>query len=376
MKKLTIVGGSRGLGFSILKKIYLDYDCIYLIDKVAPMEQIDNVQFCEFDLFSNKISDIDENIFDVDDLVITAGVGYIKPFENTSYVEVEKTIKVNSLSIALLIKRFYKNLLSSKNASCLIVGSIAGEVCSPLFAVYGASKSSIIKMSESLNIELEKSGSTNRITCVIGSFFGGTSFYGGKTDSKQLEPITDECVLAMKNKENIHYLNKTLCNDIRNRYLLDSHEFGMSSFDYKISSGRVNSKKNIVVGYMSGTFDLFHIGHLNIIKKAKKECDYLIVGVHESGAWKGKETFIPFDERMEIVRSICYVDKAIKSFNEDSDAWKELHFDKLFVGSDYKGTARFKKYETYFADKGVEIVYFPYTLGTSSTQLRDFISKK
>ena len=121
---------------------------------------------------------------------------------------------------------------------------------------------------------------------------------------------------------------------------------------------------------MSGTFDLFHVGHLNIIKKAKEQCDYLIVGVHESGAWKGKETFIPFEERKRIVESIKYVDKAVKSWTEDADAWNELHYHKLFVGSDYKGSERFNRYETYFSDKGVEIVYFPYTQGTSSTQLR------
>jgi len=125
---------------------------------------------------------------------------------------------------------------------------------------------------------------------------------------------------------------------------------------------------------LSGTFDLFHIGHLNLLRRAKEQCDYLIVGVHESGAWKGKETFIPFEERLEIIRSVEYVDEACKSFDEDSDAWNIYHYDKLFVGSDYKGSERFKKYEEFFKDKGVEIVYFPYTKGTSSTQLREKLS--
>ena len=97
----------------------------------------------------------------------------------------------------------------------------------------------------------------------------------------------------------------------------------------------------------------------------------LFWGVHESGAWKGKETFIPFEERKAIVGSIKWVDKVVKSYSEDKDAWNEFHYDRLFVGSDYKGTDRFKRYEEYFADKGVEIIYFPYTKGTSSTQLRD-----
>ena len=109
--------------------------------------------------------------------------------------------------------------------------------------------------------------------------------------------------------------------------------------------------------------------------RAKQQCDYLVVGVHNSGAWKGKETFIPFEERCEILKNIKFVDKVIESPNEDSDAWDLVHYHKLFVGSDYKGTERFRRYEEIFKDK-VEIVYFPYTKSTSSTQLRKAIAGK
>ena len=153
-------------------------------------------------------------------------------------------------------------------------------------------------------------------------------------------------------------------------------QFGVESYHYKIKSGRLDKKPQLCVGYLSGTFDLFHIGHLNLLRKAKQECDYLIVGVHKDGSWKGKETFIPFEERTAIVASIQYVDQVIESFTEDSDAYDALHYNKLFVGSDYKGTERFERYEKYFADKSVEIVYFEYTQGTSSTQLRQKIKEK
>lgn len=96
---------------------------------------------------------------------------------------------------------------------------------------------------------------------------------------------------------------------------------------------------------MSGTFDLFHVGHLNSLRRAKEQCDYLIVGVHPNASHKGKKTFISFQERLDIIASISYVDKAVESFPEDSDAWNIYHYDKLFVGSDYKGTERFKNYE-------------------------------
>ena len=130
----------------------------------------------------------------------------------------------------------------------------------------------------------------------------------------------------------------------------------------------------MVIGYLSGTFDLFHIGHLNLFRRAKEQCDYLIVAVHDSGKWKGKETFIPFEERKEIVGACRYVDQVVDSPVEDSDAWELYHFDKLFVGSDYKGTERFQRYEEFFKDKGVEIVYFPYTQSTSSTQIRALVN--
>lgn len=128
-----------------------------------------------------------------------------------------------------------------------------------------------------------------------------------------------------------------------------------------------------IIGYISGTFDLFHIGHLNIIKKAKSNCDHLIVGVHESGAWKGKDTFIPFDERLEIISSIKYVDTVVKSYPNDTDAITEHKIQKLFVGDDYKGSDRFKLYEKICNESNVEIVYFPYTKSTSSSKLRDVL---
>lgn len=138
----------------------------------------------------------------------------------------------------------------------------------------------------------------------------------------------------------------------------------------------MDNKKRVKIGYLSGTFDLFHVGHLNLLKRAKQQCDYLIVGVHDSGAWKGKETFIPLEERKTIVGACKYVDKVVDSCREDADAWDLWHYDRLFVGSDYKGTERFKRYEEYFKDKGVEIVYFPYTKSTSSTQIRNAITNK
>ena len=130
-----------------------------------------------------------------------------------------------------------------------------------------------------------------------------------------------------------------------------------------------------IIGYTTGVFDLFHIGHLNILRRAKEQCDYLIVGVSTDElceSYKHKAPVIPFEERMAIVEAIRYVDEVVPQYDRNKfTAWQELHFDRMFVGDDWKGTPLFEGLEKQFAKVGVEIVYFPYTKGTSSTTLRD-----
>lgn len=137
-----------------------------------------------------------------------------------------------------------------------------------------------------------------------------------------------------------------------------------------------NKKK--VIGYTTGVFDLFHIGHLNILKRAKENCDYLIVGVtvDELVSYKGTESVIPFEERIKIVEAIKYVDEVVPQANRNKmEAWEKLKFDKMFVGSDWKGTEEWNEFEIEFAQVGVTIEYFPYTKGTSSTHLKRVLSQ-
>jgi glycerol-3-phosphate cytidylyltransferase len=128
------------------------------------------------------------------------------------------------------------------------------------------------------------------------------------------------------------------------------------------------------IGYAAGAFDLFHIGHLNILKHAKSQCDYLIAGVVSDEMLeltKGITPVIPLAERLEIVRSIDYVDEAVAETLPDKlDTWRELRFDVFFKGDDWRGTEKGMRLEREFAAVGVEVVYFPYTMTTSSTQLR------
>jgi glycerol-3-phosphate cytidylyltransferase len=128
------------------------------------------------------------------------------------------------------------------------------------------------------------------------------------------------------------------------------------------------------IGYAAGAYDLFHIGHLNILKRARSQCDYLIAGVVSNEMLelnKGKAPVIPLAERLEIVSSIRYVDRAVAEDVPDKlQMWEQLHFDIFFKGDDWRGTKKGMQLEREFAAVGVEVVYFPYTIDTSSTMLR------
>lgn len=134
----------------------------------------------------------------------------------------------------------------------------------------------------------------------------------------------------------------------------------------------------MVIGYTTGVYDMFHIGHLNILRRAKEQCDYLIVGVSTDELVqhdKHKTPIIPFAERMKIVEAIRYVDKVVPQLDKNKmAAWDKFHFNKMFVGSDWKGTETWKHFEEQFAPFGVEIVYLDHTDGISSTILREKLS--
>jgi len=133
----------------------------------------------------------------------------------------------------------------------------------------------------------------------------------------------------------------------------------------------------MVIGYTTGVYDLFHIGHLNLLKNAKGMCDKLVVGVtvDELVAYKGKQAMIPFEDRIEIVRSIKYVDAAVPQYDMDKlDACKKLGAKLLFVGDDWYGTEKWQQYEKEFEAEGIKIIYFPYTKGISSTKINEALA--
>lgn len=135
----------------------------------------------------------------------------------------------------------------------------------------------------------------------------------------------------------------------------------------------------MIVGYTTGVYDMFHIGHLNILRRAKDLCDYLIVGVSTDELVekeKNKTPIIPFEERVEIIKAIKYVDEVVPQEDKNKfGAWEKHHFNKMFVGSDWKNSQAWQKYEKEFAPVGVEIVYLDHTDGISSSLLREKLNK-
>ncbi len=129
-----------------------------------------------------------------------------------------------------------------------------------------------------------------------------------------------------------------------------------------------------VIGYTTGVYDMFHIGHLNLLRNASEYCDELVVGVSTdelSLARKNKRPVIPYRERAEIVSNVCYVDRVVVQESMDKmDAWRRLQFHMMFVGDDWRATPTWERFEREFGLVGVRIVYLPHTAHTSTTALR------
>ena len=142
--------------------------------------------------------------------------------------------------------------------------------------------------------------------------------------------------------------------------------------------------KKYKIGYTTGVYDMFHIGHLNILRRAKEQCEILIVGVSTDELtmdYKHKKPVIPFEERKAIVEAIRYVDQVVPQTSMDKlEAWNKLHFDVIFHGDDWKGTSMYNEIEAKLNEVGCDLVFLPHTQGTSSTllsqALRDSASQK
>ena len=192
-----------------------------------------------FDLTSEDYT-IFDSFKDVDTLVITAGFGKLNLFKDVPEQYISNSFTVNSIAPIRIIHHFMDKLLNDKDFYCGIMVSIAGFMSSPFFAVYGATKAALKIFIESVNVELEKSGSCNRILNVSPGSIKGTSFNNGKTDLTALEILASDIIKNLKAKNDLFIPNyDEIYKDVLARYQSDFREEGRHSYDYKINSNRI-----------------------------------------------------------------------------------------------------------------------------------------
>lgn len=379
----VVIGGSNGIGLAIIKQLIQNGCFVYDLDICPPDKETlgekEGFAYCPFHMLHMDEALLDrlKNEESLQMLMITAGLGWVSDFEGLKPWEIDRIMTTNATAVLKILRIFYDKIKQPSPFYCGVMASIAGLVTSPAFSVYAASKAALCRFVESVNIELEISGTKNRILNVSPGFLPGTRFYGGKNDMAKLEDVAKQILHRLFTSETLYIPDDNdTYKKVLDRYRENPHQFGLESYQYKKASSRMQEKRKPIIGYLSGTFDLFHVGHVRLLERAKAHCDYLIVGVHKDASHKNTETFIPLSERMEILNACKFVDRVVVACPEDSEAWHHWHFDRLFVGSDYQGSTRFLRYEAFFADKDVEILYFPYTKETNSRQIRKTILEK
>lgn len=243
MKKALIVGGANGIGLAIATQLAKcdDYEKIYILDKAVVADEFLHSKFVSimFDLASEDYT-IFDSFKDVDTLVITAGFGKLNLFKDVPEQYISNSFTVNSIAPIRIIHHFMDKLLNDKDFYCGIMVSIAGFMSSLFFAVYGATKAALKIFIESVNVELEKSGSCNRILNVSPGSIKGTSFNNGKTDLTALEILASDIIKNLKAKNDLFIPNyDEIYKDVLARYQSDFREEGRHSYDYKINSNRI-----------------------------------------------------------------------------------------------------------------------------------------
>jgi len=240
MEKALVVGGSNGIGLSIALCLSDDYE-VTVIDKVAPEPKWANkLHYEAFDLTDSDYSLFDRYA-DVSVVMITAGFGRLALFQDIEEEMIDKYFAVNTIPALRIIKHFYPRLLSPTDFYCGVMVSIAGFMSSPFFSVYSATKAALKVFIESVNVELEKAGSTNRILNVSPGSIKGTHFNGGnQNDTEATMPLAQDIIRHLLAKDDLFIPQyDEVFKKVLERYHEDFRAEGRHSYDYKVESGRV-----------------------------------------------------------------------------------------------------------------------------------------
>ncbi len=242
MRNALIVGGSSGIGLSIATKLSERNDCakVYIVDRKPIIDRYMNPKFeyHQFDLTNSDYS-VFNKFVDVDTLMITAGFGKLALFNELDEQYIIDSMLVNSIAVMRIIHHFYHKIQSNIDFYCGVMGSISGFVSSPFFSVYGASKAALKIFIESVNVELVKFGTTNRILNVSPGAISGTAFYNGLTDLEKLCPLTDEIIYRLYNKDDLFVpMYDEIYKEVLERYHKDFRAEGIHSYEYKEKNKR------------------------------------------------------------------------------------------------------------------------------------------
>ena len=243
MKRALVVGGANGIGLSIAVELAnrTDIEIVYIVDKAPLAEEFLHEKFkvFQFDLTQEDYSIFDK-FQDIDTLMITAGFGRLALFKDVDENMISLSFNVNTIPVMRIIKKFYTKLESQQDFYCGVMVSIAGFMSSPFFAFYGATKAALKVFIESVNVELEKNGTTNRILNVSPGSIAGTSFNNNKTDLSLTKVLSNEIIVHLENKDDL-FIPKydEIYKNVLERYHADFRAEGRHSYEYKLKSGRV-----------------------------------------------------------------------------------------------------------------------------------------
>lgn len=245
MRKGLVVGGASGIGLAIATELAMrdDFETVYIVDRAVVPEDMVHAKFdChQFDLSADDYGFFDK-FTDVDTLMITAGFGHLALFKELTEDYIVNIMNVNATAVMRLIRRFYDRIASADDFYCGVMVSIAGFMSSPFFSVYGASKAALKIFIESLNVEIEKAGYSNRILNVSPGSIKGTGFSQGKTDLSMTSGLAKDIIRHMESKDDLFIPQyDEIFKEVLSRYHDDFRAEGRHSYDYKLNSGRVKN---------------------------------------------------------------------------------------------------------------------------------------
>ena len=238
MKRILVVGGANGIGLSIATELAKreTTEKVYIVDKapLADENRLSKMKSYEFDLTSADYSIFDK-LQDVDGVMITAGFGRLALFKDVPESMISTYFNVNTIAVIRVIKHYYDKLLNDADFHCGVMVSIAGFMSSPFFSLYGATKAALKIFIESVNVELDRAGSKNRILNVSPGSIKGTSFNGQKTDLSQTFSLAKEIIKHLEVKDDLFIPKyEEVFHEVLERYHEDFRKEGNHSYNYKL----------------------------------------------------------------------------------------------------------------------------------------------